>query len=215
MAKVHSFTFNPFQENTYIVYDDTKNCIIFDPGNINVKEDKIISSFIESEQLNVVQLINTHCHLDHVFGNSFVIEKYKVPFGMHRGELPVLNSFLPTCQLYGIPIKVASPNPTSYIEHQDVIEFGNTKLVALLTSGHSPASLSFYSEKDGFILSGDILFRDSIGRTDLPGGNFDTLINSIQTHLFSLPDDTKVYSGHGPTTTIGYEKRNNPFLKEL
>jgi glyoxylase-like metal-dependent hydrolase (beta-lactamase superfamily II) len=212
MTKVQCFTFNPFQENTYVVYDETKECVIFDPGNINVKEDKILSAFIENEQLNVVQLINTHCHLDHVFGNQYVVEKYKVEFSMHKGEVPVLNSFIPTCQLYGIPIKVPSPNPTKFIEHQDVISFGNTQLLALLTPGHSPASLSFYCEASGFIISGDVLFRESIGRTDLPGGNFDTLVNSINTHLFTLPNQTIVYSGHGPTTTIGYEKENNPFL---
>ncbi|MBK8724044.1 MAG: MBL fold metallo-hydrolase [Saprospiraceae bacterium] len=212
MTKVQCFTFNPFQENTYVVYDETKECVIFDPGNINVKEDKILSAFIEKEQLNVVQLINTHCHLDHVFGNQYVVEKYKVEFSMHKGEVPVLNSFIPTCQLYGIPIKVPSPNPTKFIEHQDVISFGNTQMLALLTPGHSPASLSFYCEASGFIISGDVLFRESIGRTDLPGGNFDTLVNSINTHLFTLPNQTIVYSGHGPTTTIGYEKENNPFL---
>lgn len=212
MTKVQCFTFNPFQENTYVVYDETKECVIFDPGNINVKEDKILSAFIEKEQLNVVQLINTHCHLDHVFGNQYVVEKYKVEFSMHKGEVPVLNSFIPTCQLYGIPIKVPSPSPTKFIEHQDVISFGNTQLLALLTPGHSPASLSFYCEASGFIISGDVLFRESIGRTDLPGGNFDTLVNSINTHLFTLPNQTIVYSGHGPTTTIGYEKENNPFL---
>ena len=212
MTKVQCFTFNPFQENTYVVYDETKECVIFDPGNINVKEDKILSAFIEKEQLNVVQLINTHCHLDHVFGNQYVVEKYKVEFSMHKGEVPVLNSFIPTCQLYGIPIKVPSPNPTKFIEHQDVISFGNTQLLALLTPGHSPASLSFYCEASGFIISGDVLFRESIGRTDLPGGNFDTLVNSINTHLFTLPNQTIVYSEHGPTTTIGYEKENNPFL---
>lgn len=212
MTKVQCFTFNPFQENTYVVYDETKECVIFDPGNINVKEDKILSAFIEKEQLNVVQLINTHCHLDHVFGNQYVVEKYKVEFSMHKGEVPVLNSFIPTCQLYGIPIKVPSPNPTKFIEHQDVISFGNTQMIALMTPGHSPASLSFYCEASGFIISGDVLFRESIGRTDLPGGNFDTLVNSINTHLFTLPNQTIVYSGHGPTTTIGYEKENNPFL---
>lgn len=212
MTKVQCFTFNPFQENTYVVYDETKECVIFDPGNINVKEDKILSAFIEKEQLNVVQLINTHCHLDHVFGNQYVVEKYKVEFSMHKGEVPVLNSFIPTCQLYGIPIKAPSPNPTKFIEHQDVISFGNTQMIALLTPGHSPASLSFYCEASGFIISGDVLFRESIGRTDLPGGNFDTLVNSINTHLFTLPNQTIVYSGHGPTTTIGYEKENNPFL---
>lgn len=212
MTKVQCFTFNPFQENTYVVYDETKECVIFDPGNINVKEDKILSAFIEKEQLNVVQLINTHCHLDHVFGNQYVVEKYKVEFSMHKGEVPVLNSFIPTCQLYGIPIKVPSPSPTKFIEHQDVISFGNTQMLALLTPGHSPASLSFYCEASGFIISGDVLFRESIGRTDLPGGNFDTLVNSINAHLFTLPNQTIVYSGHGPTTTIGYEKENNPFL---
>ncbi len=214
MTKVQCFTFNPFQENTYIVYDDSKDCIIFDPGNINVKEDKILSGFIAQHELRPVRLINTHCHLDHVFGNEYVVDQYKIDFAIHKGEIPVLNSFLPTCQMYGVPIKTPSPSPTSFIVDQELIEFGNTKLVALFTPGHSPASLSFYCEAENFIIAGDVLFRESIGRTDLPGGNFDTLIQSIQIKLFTLPDGTIVYSGHGPATTIGHEKRYNPFLND-
>lgn len=152
--------------------------------------------------------------MDHVFGNEYVVDQYKIDFAIHKGEIPVLNSFLPTCQMYGVPIKTASPPPTSFIVDQELIEFGNTKLVALFTPGHSPASLSFYCAAENFIIAGDVLFPESIGRTDLPGGDFDTLIQSIRTKLFTLPDDTIVYSGHGPATTIGHEKRHNPFLND-
>lgn len=211
MVTVASFTFNPFQENTYLLYDETKECIIFDPGCSNEAERKELTHFIAKNDLNPVRLINTHCHLDHVLGNGFIADKYNLSLEIHKGELPVLEHAPKSAAKYGVPMD-PSPAPTKFIEEGDIITFGNAKLEALLTPGHSPASLSFYCKEDSFIIAGDVLFHMSIGRTDLPGGDFNTLINSIRTKLFVLPDEVKVYPGHMQATTIGFEKENNPFL---
>lgn len=213
MAIVVGLTFNPFQENTYLVYDDTGECLIFDPGCFEGYEKEELAGAISKLQLKPVRLINTHCHIDHILGNHFVSEAYQLPLEIHEGELPVLQSAPQVAAMFGMPYPEPSPMPGRYIAEGEIISFGNTTLKALYTPGHSPASLSFYCEKDGFVIAGDVLFRDSIGRTDLPGGNFNTLAQSIKTQLYSLPDEVKVYPGHGPATTIGYERWNNPFVK--
>lgn len=213
MASVHSFTFNPFQENMYIVYDDSKECLIIDPGCYHAHEKTQLLEFIQQHHLQPVRLINTHCHIDHVFGNAFIASTYDLGLEIHEGELPVLNAVARVADMYGIPYPEPSPNPTRYIAEGEVISFGNTTLKTLFTPGHSPASISLYSEEDQFVLAGDVLFQNSIGRTDLPGGDFDTLIQSIRQQLFTLPDKVVVYSGHGASTTIGTEKQSNPFLQ--
>ena len=213
MTLVANFTFNPFQENTYILYDDTKECVIIDPGCYTSVEKEQLQQFITDGGLKPVRLINTHCHIDHVFGNKFISEKYGLTLETHEGELPVLEMLPKVCEMYGIPNVELSPLPGKYIEENDIIEFGNSSMKALFTPGHSPASLSFYCEESNFVIAGDVLFQGSIGRTDLPGGDFNTLINSIKEKLFPLENDVRVYAGHGPATTIGYEKANNPFLK--
>ena len=212
MTRVAKFTFNPFQENTYLIYDDTKQCIIIDPGCIEDHEKMELTNFIENEGLTPVRLINTHCHIDHVFGNHFISEKYGLELEIHEGELPVLNSVPQVAMMYGIPLKDPMIPAKKFIKEGDKIEFGNTKLTTIFTPGHSPASISFYCKAAQFVIAGDVLFYGSIGRTDLPGGNFETLISNIKTKLFPLGDDVVVYSGHGPQTTIGYEKKTNPFL---
>lgn len=212
MATVHKFTFNPFQENTYIVADESGECAIFDPGCYNDVERKELADFIEKENLKPVRLINTHCHLDHVFGNKFVAEEYNLSLEIHRGELPVLKSMPIVCQNYGLPMPEESPDPGSFLEEGDIVEFGNTKLEILFTPGHSPASISFVSKKDKFIIAGDVLFFDSIGRTDLPGGDFNTLMSSIREKLLPLGNDFVVHCGHGQSTTIGREALFNPFV---
>lgn len=212
MAVVQSLTFNPFQENTFIVADETGECVIFDPGCYDDNERKLLSDFIEKNKLTPVRLINTHCHLDHIFGNKFVAEKYNLPLEIHRGELPVLESVPIVCQNYGLPLPEKSPDPSSFLEEGDVVEFGNTKLEVVLTPGHSPASISFICRKAKFVIAGDVLFYGSIGRTDLPGGDFKTLMASIHDKLMPLDDDFKVYCGHGPSTTIGHERTTNPFV---
>lgn len=213
MAVVSKLTFNPFQENTFIVSDDTGECIIFDPGCYTSKERQELKDFISDEGLTPVRLINTHCHLDHIFGNAFVAETYGLELEIHRGELPVLESVPQVCQLYGIQLPQPSPAPGRFIEAGDSILFGNTSLKTLFTPGHSPASLSFYCEADRFIIAGDVLFYQSIGRTDLPGGDMATLLGSIKDEFFPLGDDIAVHPGHGPDTSIGYERKHNSFLQ--
>ena len=209
---IASFAFNPFSENTIVVYDETRDCIIFDPGCYLPEERDTLQQFITSNRLRPVRLINTHCHLDHVFGNKWVSDTWNLALEIHRGELPVLERFPEVCKMYGIPNTQPSPLPGRFIEGGDVIEFGNSSLKVLFTPGHSPASLSFYNEKEGYLVAGDVLFYESIGRTDLPGGDFDTLISSIRNQLFTLPGETVVYPGHGDTTTIRHEMEYNPFL---
>lgn len=214
MANVLKQTFNPFQENTYVVYDETSECVIFDPGCYTQEEKDSLVQMIEEHGLNPVRLINTHCHLDHIFGNKFVAEKYNLPLEIHEGEVPVLEAALPSAAMFGLPLPQGplSPEPGRFIEAGEEIPFGKTRLKVLFTPGHSPASLSFYCEEDDFVIAGDVLFLGSIGRTDLPGGDFNTLIQSIKTELFPLGDQVTVYPGHGPETNIGYEKQHNPFL---
>jgi glyoxylase-like metal-dependent hydrolase (beta-lactamase superfamily II) len=216
MAQVHFFTFSPFSENTYVIYDETKECIIIDPGCYTDAERKTLSNFIQEHDLTPVRLINTHCHLDHVFGNRYVAETYKLALEIHEGELPVLESVAVVSQMYGIPNVQQSPDPDpdKYINEGDTISFGNTALSVFFTPGHSPASVSFYCKEDNFIIGGDVLFQSSIGRTDLPGGNMDTLMKSIFDHFLTLPDETTVYSGHGNPTTVGAERKGNPFILE-
>lgn len=214
MADVLKRTFNPFQENTYIVYDDTGECVIFDPGCHAQAEKDVLVQMIEQHDLKPVRLINTHCHLDHIFGNQFIAEKYGLPLEIHKGEVPVLEAAPQSAAMFGMPLPSGplSPAPGRFIEAGEEVTFGRTRLKALLTPGHSPASLSFYCAEDDFVIAGDVLFLGSIGRTDLPGGDFNTLIESIRTQLFPLGDQVTVYPGHGPDTNIGYEKQHNPFL---
>ena len=214
MATVLQQTFNPFQENTYIVYDDTGECVIFDPGCYAQEEKESLVQMIEKHRLKPVRLINTHCHLDHIFGNTFIAEKYGLPLEIHKGEVPVLEAAPQSAAMFGLPIPSGplSPAPGRFIAAKEEIAFGRTRLSALFTPGHSPASLSFYCAEDNFVIAGDTLFQGSIGRTDLPGGDFNTLIQSIQTELFPLGDQVVVYPGHGLETNIGYEKQHNPFL---
>ncbi|MEN0049382.1 MAG: MBL fold metallo-hydrolase [Bacteroidota bacterium] len=212
MTQVAAFTFNPFQENTYLIYDNSKECIIIDPGCYQVEEKATIIDFIQKNELKPVRLINTHCHIDHVFGNRFISDAYDLDLEIHEGELVVLNTVTQVAKMYGIPYPEPSPLPKRYIQAGEIIGFGNTQLQTLFTPGHSPASISFYCEAAKFVVSGDVLFKSSIGRTDLPGGDFNTLINSIKTQLFPIGDEVKVYSGHGEPTTIGIERKTNPFL---
>lgn len=212
MTQVQVFEFNPVAENTYVVYDETGACAIFDPGCYTPAERETLKNFIEENQLRPVRLINTHCHLDHVFGNRFVADTWNLGLEIHRGELPVLERYLDSSQRFGLFDAEPSPAPSAFIEAGTVVSFGNTHLEVLFTPGHSPASLSFYCRGAGFVLAGDVLFFESIGRHDLPGGNMTTLLQSIRSQLFTLPPETLVYPGHGQTTTIRHEMEYNPFF---
>ncbi len=208
---VHSVTFNPFEENTYIIGSIRDECMIIDPGCFDQAEKNELSRIITNLGWKPVKLINTHCHIDHILGNAYVAATYSIGLEIHEGEMPVLHAGAMTAGMYGIPYE-PSPAPGRFIKESEELELSGQKLKVLFTPGHSPASISFYNEADGWVISGDVLFYESIGRTDLPGGNYNTLISSIRNQLFVLPDDTVVYPGHGPKTTIGYEKMFNPFL---
>jgi hydroxyacylglutathione hydrolase len=213
MSSVTSFTFNAFQENTYVVTDVlTKKTIIVDPGCHTDTEKEELMAHLVSGNLEVVGILNTHCHVDHVFGNAFLKRSFPdVPLYIPRGESVVLQSYPAFAALYGL-VAEPSPEPDRYLEDDELFTFGETSLKVCLTPGHSPASVSLYCEKDQYIIAGDVLFYLSIGRTDLPGGDYETLMQSIRKHFLSLPDNVTVYSGHGQSTTIGFERRHNPFL---
>ncbi len=209
MLKIKTFTFNPFQENTYVINHGSE-AVIIDPGNSDKNETATLDQYISDEKLTVKYLLNTHCHIDHVLGNYHVKEKYKAPFMIHELDLSVLRAVKSYAPNYGFPL-YAECLPNSFLKEGDEIFLGNTKAKVLFVPGHAPGHIAFYFEDEKKIFSGDVLFRSSIGRTDLPGGNFDTLIESIHQKLFTLPDEVTVYSGHGPTTTVGEEKVSNPF----
>ena len=212
MLTVHSFMFNPFQENTYILYDDSKECIIIDPGCYTIDEQDLLKQYINSYGLTPVRLINTHCHIDHILGHNFVFKTYGLLPEYHAAEQYIMDAMDNISKMYDINLD-PSPAPQRYIEAGEKINFGHSELISIFTPGHSPASLSFYSKNDGICIAGDVLFYGSIGRTDLPGGNYDTLIDSIERELMTLPDATIIYPGHGDPTTIGFERNNNPFLQ--
>ena len=210
--KIKTFTFNPFSENTFIVYDDTKECIIIDPGCYKDNERKELEKYISDNNLKPIMLINTHCHIDHVFGNQFVSMRWSLGLQINKLDLDILKNNVELAQLYGFENYEISPMPKKFLNENDEINFGNSKLTIILTPGHSPGHISLYSSKEKIIISGDILFNNGIGRTDLPGGNYDTLIKSIKEKLLVLEDETIVFCGHGPSTTIGKEKLKNPFI---
>ncbi len=211
MISIHYFTFGPFDENTYILYDETKECIIIDPGCYDNRERSELADFIQQNELKPVKLLNTHCHLDHIFGNGFVADKYNLKLEMNKNDQIVLDSYLTVAGIYNLQAQ-PSPAPSVYLEEGDIVNFGNSSLQIVFTPGHSPGSITFYNTEQKFMIAGDVLFNGSIGRSDLPGGNHNALINSIKTKLLALGDDYKVYSGHGPTTNIGHERKTNPFL---
>ena len=212
MLHVHAFTFNPVQENTYIVYNNNGNAIIIDPGCYFTAEQETLQSFLTTNGLTVVQLINTHCHLDHVFGNKWAAETFNVPLYIHQEEEKML-AYAPQSGIkWGLPFDNYT-GPLHFLKQNDVVYLDEDELIVLETPGHSPGSLSFYAKNEQFVIAGDALFNGSIGRTDLPFANHQQLLDSIRAQLFTLPDAVKVYSGHGRVTTIGYEKRNNPHLQ--
>ena len=211
MLTVTSFTFSPVQENTYVVYNQSGDCCIIDPGCYFGNERNELKEFIQDAGLSPKYLLNTHCHLDHVFGNKFVHETWGLTLHLHEKEVPVLE-YAPSFGVsWGLPFDNYQGD-LIFLREGEAIRLGNDTLHILFTPGHSPGHVCFYAEAEQFVIGGDVLFYQSIGRTDLPGGDFDTLITSIHKQLFVLPDEVVVYPGHGPETTIGYEKVHNPFL---
>jgi hydroxyacylglutathione hydrolase len=211
MLSVIQFTFNPFQENTYIIKNELNECWIIDPGMYDTNEVNQVINHLISKDLKVQAIINTHAHLDHIFGVDALVERFNIPFFIHEKELAVLNHAANSAQMFGFNFRGVKTVP-QFIKEKEILHLGKDELEIRFVPGHSPGSIAFYNANNNWVISGDALFSGSIGRTDLPGGDYDTLINSIKAQLLNLPPDTIVYSGHGSTTTIGTEKKNNPFL---
>jgi glyoxylase-like metal-dependent hydrolase (beta-lactamase superfamily II) len=221
MLHVRSFTFSPIQENTYLVYNEAGDACIIDPGCYHEYEKQQLSGFIEQQKLVPALLLNTHCHLDHVFGLAWAAEKYGLTPHIHFSENQMLELAPMNGDMWGMPFK-GYKGPLNWLKEGEKIRLGNEEMQILFAPGHSPGHVCFYYTpslagpgklQTPFVIAGDVLFKQSIGRTDLPGGNFKTLIESIREQLFILPDETIVYPGHGEPTTIGFEKKYNPFLQ--
>ncbi|MDR3653954.1 MAG: MBL fold metallo-hydrolase [Paludibacter sp.] len=209
---IKTFTFNPFQENTYLVYDHTNEAVLIDAGCISDTEKQILKRFIEDNNLSLKRVINTHLHLDHQFGNKFIFNTFGLKPEACVEDEYLLENVVVQARSYGFQVEEDAQALGAYILENQEIKFGDSSLKAIHVPGHSPGSMAFYSAHEGVLFAGDVLFRGSIGRTDLPKGDYATLILSITKKLLPLPDSTVVYSGHGPSTTIGYEKINNPYL---
>ena len=212
MLKTDRFIFNAFAENTYIVSDqNSKECIIVDPGCSSSFEKEEVNAFLQTQGLYLKAFINTHCHIDHILGNAFLKETYNAEFLAPEEDLFMLDLMLKEARNFGFEME-PSPLPDLLIKEDLFFELGGRPVKFLFTPGHSPGGYCIYFPDDYFCLTGDVLFKESIGRTDLWGGNFENLINSIETKLFSLPEDVVIFPGHGDKSTIGYEKKHNPFL---
>lgn len=211
MIRIKSFIFNPFQENTYVVSNDRGECMIVDPGMYNREEQQTIKAYIDAEGLRPILLVNTHCHIDHVFGNAYIAEEYGLTPKIHPKEKQVLDTVPVVANMYGLNY---DPSPEPEFFDGESIALGAERFDILFVPGHAPGHVAFHHAASKKLLSGDVLFRESIGRTDLPGGDMDTLLHSIRTQVFALDDDTEVFSGHMGPTTIGHEKKYNPFFAD-
>jgi len=211
MHLVKKFTFSPFSENTYVISDETKEAIVIDPGCLSQAEKETLNAYIKKEDLTIKALLQTHAHLDHVFGSAYVKRKYGVKMYINRLELPILADVETRCKIWGIP-GYEPVEADEFLDEGDSFSFGNTKLDVIFVPGHAPGHIAFINHAEAYIIGGDCLFKGSIGRTDLPFCNTDDLMNSIRTKFFTLPDNYTVYSGHMEETTIGQEKKSNPFF---
>ncbi|MGB0933699.1 MAG: MBL fold metallo-hydrolase [Lishizhenia sp.] len=210
--KVQKFTFNPLQENTFVVYDENNVGVIIDPGNYFREENDLLKSFLEEEKIELKAILNTHAHLDHIAGVSYVKNLLSVPFYLHEKDLPTLSMADRSAEMYGLDAFVSPPQPDFYLKDKEVLIFGNLKFEVLFTPGHAPGHVVFYNKENHILFNGDVLFQGSFGRTDLPGGDTATLKKSITETLFTLPEETIVCCGHGSETKIGIEKTNNPIF---
>ena len=211
MISIKILVFNPFRENTYVVADDTRECIIIDPGCENIREKEELRADLAKNGLKPVALINTHCHIDHILGNAYIKKSFSIPLMIHKLELPLLNSSDQQRIIFGLEPD-ESVEPDSFVEESDLIRFGKTVFEVLHIPGHSPGSIVLVNRSERIAIVGDVLFQGSIGRTDLPGGNYNVLIKNIKEKLLVLDPDTIVYPGHGPATKISIERNSNPFL---
>ena len=212
MLTIKLFAFNPLQENTYVLSNEKDACIIIDPGCYFGNERTELRRYIEEQALRPTLLLNTHCHLDHIFGNKYVYETWDLLPHIHEKEKPVIDRASEAGMQWGLPFDNYRGDLV-FIREGERIRLDGDILEVIFLPGHSPGSVGFYCREQGFVISGDVLFQGGIGRTDLPGGDHATLLKSIREGLWPLPDETVVYSGHGDTTTIGWEKKHNPFLR--
>ncbi len=209
---IAAFCFNPFQENTYVISHINKECWIIDPGCYTLQDQKILIGYIERNELNPTKLLNTHCHLDHIYGNKFISDEYNLKLGIHEKELLILQKADLAARMFGAKIPEKC-DAGYFIKEGEQLFLNDSEFDVLFTPGHSPGSICFSNKKEKYAVVGDVLFQGSIGRTDLPGGDYDTLIKSIKTQLLVLDEATEIYNGHGSSTTVGEEINNNPFLK--
>lgn len=210
--QIKAFTFNPIQENTYLLYDETKECVIIDAGCFSPQEEQAVADYIENNGLKLKRVLNTHLHFDHAFGNAFLARQYGVLPEAHVEDEFLIAIMPDQAKRFGFPFTVIPQNLGAHIQEGDIIKFGNTELKVIHVPGHSPGSICFYNEKDACLIVGDVLFLESIGRTDLIKGDYATLIDGITKKLLTLPEQTRVYCGHGSSTSIGHEKTHNPYL---
>ena len=211
MVKVKKFVVNPLQENTFLLSDETGECVFVDPGFYFDVEKEEIKIYIADNRLTPVKIANTHCHFDHIMGVEFIRNEYNIPFLAHPEDDFWVERAIDQGKMFGFEMEPVNP-PNSFFAEKQTLKFGNSEFEIIHVPGHSPGHVVFYSEKEKIIIGGDVLFYGSIGRTDLPGGDHQTLISGIKNRLFTLPDETRVYCGHGPETTLGFEKASNPFL---
>lgn len=208
---VKTFHFNPFQVNTYVLHDDTGEAIIVDPGNYYADENEQLQNYIVKENLAVQYVVNTHPHIDHVIGNSWCLKHLDTPIYIHEKALELYHQTHSYCAVLGMEIEPC-PEPSKFLQEGDILTFGMQRLQVFYTPGHADGSICLYDEKHKMVFVGDVLFAGSVGRTDLPTGSFPVLMQSIREKLLTLPDETTVFCGHEMTTTIGYERQNNPFI---
>ncbi len=212
MLQINSFVFNPFGENTYVIFDETKECVIIDPGCYTASEEDRLFGYIDQHQLKPLMVINTHGHVDHVVGNNAVKRRYGIKVAAHPGTHPDITQAKRQAVWLGFQPVGDIDLPDVDLQDDEVIKIGESSLEVICTPGHARGSISLYAPVEGWVLTGDALFCRSVGRTDLPGGNFEELRESIRGRLFTLPNDTEVFSGHGESTTIGEEKDFNPYV---
>jgi len=210
--KIEKFTFNPIGVNTYICWDNTGECVIIDPGCSNKKEEDILESFIRENNLKPLRLLYTHGHFDHTWGNHFVSLKWNLKGELNENDLFLVEQSKQHAMMFGLELP-ENPKIELFLEEGDIINAGDLSFSVIHIPGHSPGSLVFFEAENGVLFAGDVLFNGSVGRSDLPRGDHDELISGIKEKLFTLPDNTVVYPGHGPETTIGMEKKINPFLQ--
>ncbi len=213
MIKIKKFTFNPFSENTYIVWDEeTREAAVVDPGMFDESEQNEFDDFIKENSIKLKHIINTHCHIDHILGCKFVKDNYSVDYYVPEKDVPLIEFAKAQAGMFNLSLNDDVPKPDKFLSEETDIKLGANPVKILSTPGHSPGEVCLYFDKEKYCITGDVLFKESIGRTDLWGADFNTLISSIKNKLLTLPDDVTIFPGHGEKSTIGYEKINNPFL---